>query len=79
MSTNPEAVPNVPTPAIVTVIPVPEFSVIFHESLTVCPPPIVTFAGEAENELIVGAGHVLAVTVVCLEEDAPQPTVAVSV
>jgi len=70
---------NVPIPEIVTVAPVPELSVTFHERRTVWPPPIVTLLGDAVKLFTVGAGQVDAVTVVCADAVAPQPAVAFKV
>ena len=64
MSTNPFRVPQLPTPGIVTVTPVPDGSVMDHDNRTVALPPIVTALGDAENVFMVGAGHAVAVTVV---------------
>ena len=79
MSTNPLSEAQLPTPGIVTLTPLPEGSVIDHESRTVAPPPIVTAFGEAEKLLMVGAGQALAVTVTWAERDPPHPAVAISV
>ena len=78
MSTEPLGA-TLPIPEIDTVRPVAEVSDTDHESRTVWLPPIVTLAGVAVNESTVGSGHALAVTVVCIDAEAPQPTVAVSV
>lgn len=79
MSTKPLRVPQLPTPGIVTVTPVPDGSVIDHDSRTVALPPIVTALGDAEKLLMVGAGHAVAVTVVWAELEEPQPVVTFSV
>jgi hypothetical protein len=63
ISTNPFGVFQVPTPAIVTAIPVPVVSVTDQDSLTVWIPPIRTVDGLAVNELIWGAGHWATLTV----------------
>lgn len=70
---------KVPIPWIVTLVPVPELSVVVQASRTDWLPPIVTADGVAVKELIVGAGQAEAVTVVCTVAWPPQPTVAVSV
>ena len=63
----------------VMLIPVPDESVIDHWSRTITLPPIVTVLGDAVNELMVGAGQALAVTVVCAELVAPHPDLAFNV
>ena len=70
---------NVPIPWSVTLVPVPELSVVVQASRTDWLPPIVTADGVAVKEFIVGAGQAEAVTVVCAVAVAPQPTVAVRV
>lgn len=72
MSTKPEVVKKVPTPLILTVTPVPDVSVTFHDSRTVWLPPTVTLLGFAEKELIVGGGHDVAVIVTWAVANASQ-------
>lgn len=79
MSTKLFGLENVPTPGMDTVKPVPEDSVMDHCKRTMTFPPIVTLDGVAVNELIVGGGHALAVTVVCAVDCVPHPALAVSV
>lgn len=79
MSTKPLGVRNVPMPAIVMVTPVPDVSVMFHDKRTVWLPPRLTELGVAENELMVGAAHALAVMVVWAVVVAPHPLVTVIV
>jgi len=79
MSTNPVVVKNGPIPAIVTVIPVPDPSIMSHDNRTICVPPMLTELGVATNELMVGGGHAVAVIVIWEVEKAPQPFVAVRV
>ncbi len=79
MSTKPAAVAQVPRPAIETVMPVPELSVMFQDKRTIWFPPTVTELGFAEKLLMVGAGQELAVTVVCAVDVVPQPLVTVIV
>jgi hypothetical protein len=77
MSTKPFGFPKVPTPGTVIVTPVPEGSLTDHDSRTVRLPPINTEEGLAVKEAIVGAGHEIAVTVVCAVDWFPQPFLAV--
>ncbi len=79
MSTKPVLVGQVPIPEIVTETPVPDASVTDQARRTVWLPPIVTVLGVAVNDVIPGAGQALAVTCVCVEEEAPQPFVTDSV
>jgi hypothetical protein len=79
MSTKPFGFAKVPTPGIVIVTPLPDGSLMFHESLTVALPPIQTDPGEAVNELMTGDGQALAVTVLCAVAELPQPLLAVRV
>lgn len=66
-------------PWMVTVIPLPLGSLMFHARRTVWLAPIVTAFGEAVKLLITGGGHAFTVTVVCAVACAPHPAVAVSV
>ena len=77
ISTNPDVPGNVPIPAIDTVTPVPDGSVVDHDRRTVCDPPLVTTLGLALKALIPGAKQEVAVTVVWAVEVAPHPAVAV--
>ncbi len=61
--TEPAGAAHVPTPGIVTVTPVPLLSVVDHDSVTFPPAPLITVEGLATNELIVGAGHGVTLTV----------------
>ena len=70
--------PKLPSPEILTLTPVPEVSVTFHDKRTVAAPPIVTLEGFATNELIVGAWQAAAVTVAVALDCAPQPAVAIN-
>jgi len=75
----PEVPAQVPRPAIETVTPVPELSVMFQDKRTIWFPPKVTELGEAEKLLIVGAGQEFAVTVVCAVLVVLHPFVTVIV
>ena len=79
MSTKPFGFPNVPIPGIETVTPVPDGSVMDHARRTVALPPIQTAFGVAVKELIPGAGHAVAVTVLCALAELPHPLFAISV
>lgn len=72
ISTKPLVVNQVPIPGILMVTPVPEGSLTDQDNRTVEFPPIVTALGDAENELMVGGGQGLTVTVVWAELGGPQ-------
>ena len=78
MSTKPDAVAQVPIPAIVIVSPVPDGSVTFHDRRTVALLPTVTVDGAAVNEVMFGWGHAFTVTVVSAVLCEPQPDLAIN-
>lgn len=79
MSTKPFGLPNVPIPGIDTVTPVPDGSVIDQARRTVAFPPIQTAFGVAVKDAIPGAGHAVAVTVLCALAELPHPLLAIRV
>jgi hypothetical protein len=61
--TEPVGAAHVPTPGIVTTIPVPLLSVVDQDNVTLPPAPLKTEDGFAVKKLMVGAGHGKTVTV----------------
>lgn len=80
ISTKPLAPAKVPTPEIVTLTPLPDVSLIDHARRTIWLPPIRTDDGVAVNDVMLGAGHAVTVTVtVCVRLHVPFLLSAVSV